>query len=723
MPILMIEGKKVNFESMPSDEEIDEVGSSIIKQGELKRNMQKAVDSPGFQYGKAIYEGLPFGKRIVSMIPGGKEVGELIEKAPEPTSIIGNVGKLAGQAVAAEPAIALAAGAGMAPLVAGAVGFGMQTAGQKHAEGATGTEALKEGALTTGATYLGGKALGLAGKAIFPNKGELAKEATGIYRDILRPTASEVKKIEVRRGGDINDYYNLAAEEGLKINKIGNKLDTSEAMETLKPKIQEIHSKLEDYLSSDTSKKFDLKSIASKAKSELNNTIKNASDLEFAKSEVDAQIKAEIKRHGLKVDAQTLNRIKQGLWSKSFNQLDIKSSESAKIANKMGHIAKETIENAFPDKNIKELNALSGKYQSLVTLLGNAHERVIEGGRLGNYFANTIGAVAGHGLGIPVVGEVGGAVLGGKISEAINDPLIASTIAASKAARSGIKGESFAKVMGEEIEKDPSIMEAVKQYAVKAGKQINEVVDEIKNGLSTFRDSASELGLTGQAGAKIEPKVEIPTKEAKNPFSSALTEEEKLLAQKQSTPARQENIRMWRNMPAVAGATAIGTGLSSTAEASTIPNDPEEMTKEFEGFKSKKYNDTKGVPTIGYGFNLKEKSVQRLLRNNGWTGGELKKETADKVFKVLHRRAKNDAKSWLGVSTYNKLTPEAQGIVTDMSYNLGGRLKGFTDFKKALESGDYKKASNEMINSNWYKQVGRRSKYLTEQMKKQGVKK
>ena len=379
------------------------------------------------------------------------------------------------------------------------------------------------------------KVLNTVGGAIAPNKGKLADEATRMYRDILRPTQGEVKKLEIRQGKDINDYYNLAAQEGLKINKAGEKLDTSEAIEVLNPKVAEIHKKLDQYLASDTTTQFNLRKIATRAKNELTEKIKNASELKSAQKQVDDLISAEIATNGVKVNAQTLNRIKQGMWDISYDAL---APNKKDIARKIGFITKETIERAFPNKNIKELNELSGKYQTLKTLLGNAHERVIKGGRLGHYFANIVGAVAGRGLGIPVVGELVGAAVGGSVSRAINDPAIASAIAANKAMRAGISGVDFARVMGKRIKQDPNIIRAIVKYSKKTGKKFSEVVEEVKSGLPEFH-----LGLSGRIGekpstVKFEPKQ----------MRSTLTPEEASIAKTQTTPYRQETLREFRGL-------------------------------------------------------------------------------------------------------------------------------------------------------------------------------
>ena len=60
-------------------------------------------------------------------------------------------------------------------------------------------------------------------------------------------------------------------------------------------------------------------------------------------------------------------------------------------------------------------------------------------------------------------------------------------------------------------------------------------------------------------------------------------------------------------------------------------------------------------------------------------------------------------------------------ILLNMSFNLGRtRLSKFKKMFAHLANNDYEKAADEMIDSNWYKQVGRRSKRLVERMRNVG---
>ena len=61
---------------------------------------------------------------------------------------------------------------------------------------------------------------------------------------------------------------------------------------------------------------------------------------------------------------------------------------------------------------------------------------------------------------------------------------------------------------------------------------------------------------------------------------------------------------------------------------------------------------------------------------------------------------------------------EVQNILVNMSFNLGRhRLEGFWNMWDALEVGDWQKAADEMEDSVWYTQVGKRAERLVRRMR------
>lgn len=111
-----------------------------------------------------------------------------------------------------------------------------------------------------------------------------------------------------------------------------------------------------------------------------------------------------------------------------------------------------------------------------------------------------------------------------------------------------------------------------------------------------------------------------------------------------------------------------------------------ESIKKSEGFSGMPYKDTQGIPTIGFGTRLPlSKQESEILANMRLT---------------TKKRRLNKALSHLDIAN------EAWEILYEMSYQLGvnGLLK-FKDMIKALEKQDYKKASVEMLDSLWYRQM------------------
>ena len=64
------------------------------------------------------------------------------------------------------------------------------------------------------------------------------------------------------------------------------------------------------------------------------------------------------------------------------------------------------------------------------------------------------------------------------------------------------------------------------------------------------------------------------------------------------------------------------------------------------------------------------------------------------------------------------LPEEAQQIIANMMFNLGRpRLSKFRGMKAGVDSKDWNLAAEEMVDSRWYAQVGRRAERLVERMR------
>ena len=104
-----------------------------------------------------------------------------------------------------------------------------------------------------------------------------------------------------------------------------------------------------------------------------------------------------------------------------------------------------------------------------------------------------------------------------------------------------------------------------------------------------------------------------------------------------------------------------------------------------------------GKLTIGIGRNLEDRGITKeeamfLLTN------DIKKVTED-----LDRH----------IPWWRELDDVRQEVLVNMTFNLGiGGLLGFKNMLEALKNRDYNRAADEMLNSRWAEQVGRRAREL-----------
>ena len=67
---------------------------------------------------------------------------------------------------------------------------------------------------------------------------------------------------------------------------------------------------------------------------------------------------------------------------------------------------------------------------------------------------------------------------------------------------------------------------------------------------------------------------------------------------------------------------------------------------------------------------------------------------------------------------FDDLPETVQEIIANMLFNMGlGRMKAFKGMKRNVDSRQWDKAADEMVDSRWYNQVGERSKRLVERMR------
>ena len=123
------------------------------------------------------------------------------------------------------------------------------------------------------------------------------------------------------------------------------------------------------------------------------------------------------------------------------------------------------------------------------------------------------------------------------------------------------------------------------------------------------------------------------------------------------------------------------------------------MIKDHEGYKTKPYTDSKGLWTVGVGHLIGATLPPDMNR-------EFTMQEVDQLFAKDYAEHKQAA---MKIPGFEKLNPSGQGAVIDLTFNMGPAwYKKFPGASAAMAKGDVQTFANEMQNSAWYKQVGRR---------------
>lgn len=135
--------------------------------------------------------------------------------------------------------------------------------------------------------------------------------------------------------------------------------------------------------------------------------------------------------------------------------------------------------------------------------------------------------------------------------------------------------------------------------------------------------------------------------------------------------------------------------------------DAMQMTKNFENYSSHLYRCPAGYLTIGWGRNIEKRGIS--------------KEEAEFMFQNDYNNAIKDLRTLLVKNSIDivNIPQDVFYALTDMMFNMGyDRLSKFKKLLRELKKGSYEGVVREMIDSDWYTQVGDRSKKLVEIVKK-----
>ena len=132
------------------------------------------------------------------------------------------------------------------------------------------------------------------------------------------------------------------------------------------------------------------------------------------------------------------------------------------------------------------------------------------------------------------------------------------------------------------------------------------------------------------------------------------------------------------------------------------------------------YKDSKGIHTIGHGFNLQDSTNAEVFQkvvgfsvDEAMKGKAITKEHQEKLLEHTVAQADRDVRKL--VPDFEKLTPEQQDALTNFVFNVG--LTTALKFKNtfaAIRRGDGKAAAHGIRNSAYYKQVGARGERIAQ---------
>lgn len=137
-----------------------------------------------------------------------------------------------------------------------------------------------------------------------------------------------------------------------------------------------------------------------------------------------------------------------------------------------------------------------------------------------------------------------------------------------------------------------------------------------------------------------------------------------------------------------------------------------EQLKIDEGCIYEVYKDHLGYPTFGIGHLITENDPEFEQP----VGTPVSSERVLVAFEQDIKTVISDCCKLL--DNFYAYPEEVKQIVANMMFNLGyTRLSKFRNFKAALEAREWNRAADEMVDSRWYRQVGKRAERLVERMR------
>ena len=137
----------------------------------------------------------------------------------------------------------------------------------------------------------------------------------------------------------------------------------------------------------------------------------------------------------------------------------------------------------------------------------------------------------------------------------------------------------------------------------------------------------------------------------------------------------------------------------------------EELEAE-EGVKYEIYNDHLGYATFGIGHLILDSDPEQ----GSQVGTPVSESRVAEAFESDIVQVLSDCETLY--PDFESLPEDAQRIIANMMFNMGRpRLSKFKGMKRGVDAQDWNAAADEMIDSNWYKQVTNRADRLVNRMR------
>jgi len=132
-----------------------------------------------------------------------------------------------------------------------------------------------------------------------------------------------------------------------------------------------------------------------------------------------------------------------------------------------------------------------------------------------------------------------------------------------------------------------------------------------------------------------------------------------------------------------------------------------DLIKKHEGLRLKKYLCSKKHWTIGYGWNLDAHKLPEDIAACLNVTGAITEAMAERLLNISITVATDDCRAiYPGFDVFSEARRFA---LIDFMFNLGStKALKFKKTLAAIEAGDWQRAADELVDSDWFKQVGNR---------------